>query len=185
MVYEERTMKSEKLYEGKILSLRVDTVEIPNKMYSKREIIEHPGSVAIVTIVDEDKLVLVKQYRKAVEDFILEIPAGKIEVNEEPKETAIRELKEETGYEASNMEYMLEFYSSPGYCDEIIYIFLTDDITLEEQELDENENIEVQTLQIDEVMKMIKLGKILDGKTIVGANIAKEYINSKKVGKKG
>lgn len=86
MVYEERTMKSEKLYEGKILSLRVDTVEIPNKMYSKREIIEHPGSVAIVTIVDEDKLVLVKQYRKAVEDFILEIPAGKIEVNEEPKE---------------------------------------------------------------------------------------------------
>ncbi|HEY4543749.1 MAG TPA: NUDIX hydrolase, partial [Tissierellaceae bacterium] len=110
----------------------------------------------------------------------LEIPAGKIEVNEEPKETAIRELKEETGYEASNMEYMLEFYSSPGYCDEIIYIFLTDDVTLKEQELDENENIEVQAVQIDEVMKMIKLGKILDGKTIVGANIAKEYINSKK-----
>lgn len=179
MIYEEKTMKSDKLYEGKILNLRVDTVEIPNKMYSKREIIEHPGSVGILAITKDDKIVLVKQYRKAAEDFILEIPAGKMEVNEEPKETAIRELKEETGYSADGMEYMLEFYASPGYCNEIIYIFLSDKIELGEQDLDENENIEILEYDIDEIFKMIRLGKIIDGKTIIAANIAKEHINKR------
>lgn len=179
MIYEEKTMKSDKLYEGKILNLRVDTVEIPNKMYSKREIIEHPGSVGIVALTDDNKLVLVKQYRKAAEDFIIEIPAGQIEINEEPKEAAIRELKEETGYIASSMEYMLEFFVSPGYCTEVICLFIADDITPGEQDLDENENIEILEVSIDEITKMIRLGKIIDAKTIIAANIAREYINKK------
>ena len=110
MVFEEKTMKSERIYEGKILNLRVDTVELPDKKYSKREIVEHPGAVAIIAITKDKKLVMVKQYRKAVEDFLWEIPAGKLEVNEEPKETAIRELREETGYEAKKLSYITEFY---------------------------------------------------------------------------
>src|SRR5690554_6437355 len=120
MMFEEKTMKSDKLYEGKMLNLRVDTVELPDKKYSKREIVEHPGGVAVIPIVDNDSLILVKQYRKAVEKFLLEIPAGKVEINEEPRVTAIRELKEETGYSTDKMEYLMEFYTSPGFTNEKI-----------------------------------------------------------------
>src|SRR5690554_4052188 len=115
MVFEEKTMKSDKLYEGKLLNLRVDTVELPDKKYSKREVVEHPGGVGIVPITEDNCIILVKQYRKAIEKFLLEIPAGKLELNEEPRETALRELKEETGYEANKLEYLLDFYTSPGF----------------------------------------------------------------------
>ena len=96
MVFEEKTMKSDKLYEGKLLNLRVDTVEIPDKKYSKREIVEHPGGVAVIPVTDDNSIILVRQYRKAVERFLLEVPAGKLELNEEPRETAVRELKVES-----------------------------------------------------------------------------------------
>ena len=124
MGFEEKTMKSERIYEGKIVNLRVDTVELPDKKYSKREIVEHPGAVGIVPITEDGKIILVKQFRKAVEKPLLEIPAGKIEINEEPKETALRELFEETGYYSNNMEYIIEFYTSPGFSNEKIYLFL-------------------------------------------------------------
>lgn len=180
MIYEERTMKSDKLYEGKMLNLRIDTVEMPDKKYSKREIIEHPGSVAILPIINNDEIVLVKQYRKAVEDFLYEIPAGKFELNEEPKQTAIRELKEETGYIADDIEYMLEFYPTPGYCDEKIFIFLANNLKFVGDDQDENEYIEVKTFKINEVIRMIKLGEIMDGKTIIAIEIAKQYIEKNK-----
>ena len=115
MIFEEKAMKSDKLYEGKILNLRIDTVELPDKKYSKREIIEHPGGVGVIPLTEDNCIILVKQYRKAVERFLLEIPAGKLELNEEPRETGIRELKEETGFIAEKMEYLLEFYTSPGF----------------------------------------------------------------------
>lgn len=121
-------MKSEKVYEGKVLNLKIDTVELPDKGYSKREIVEHPGGVAIITITANREMVLVKQYRKAVEDFVLEIPAGKLEVNEEPRETAIRELREETSLEAKKLSYITEFYTSPGYSSEKIHLFLAEDL---------------------------------------------------------
>lgn len=128
MTYEEKTMKSDKLYEGKIINLRIDTVELPDKKYSKREIVEHPGGVAIVGVTDENEILLVRQYRKAVDKILLELPAGKIEVNEEPKETALKELKEETGYSTEKLEYLLEFYTSPGFSTEKVYIFLAEDM---------------------------------------------------------
>ena len=108
----------------------------------------------------------------------MEIPAGKLEVNEEPRETAIRELKEETGFEAKNFQYLFEFYTSPGYTNEKIYLFLASDLIEGEQELDEGEYCEVVKFEIDELIKMIDIGKIIDSKTIIGIHAAKDYIQS-------
>ena len=104
MIVEEKTISSDRIYTGKVISLKVDTVEIENKGYQKREIVEHQGAVAIVALTDDDKVVLIKQFRKPIEQVIWEIPAGKLEIGENPKDCAIRELKEETGYSAKNIK---------------------------------------------------------------------------------
>nr|WP_300004459.1 NUDIX hydrolase [Tissierella sp.] len=179
MLYEEKTMKSEKVYEGKILNLKVDTVEMPDKKYSKREIIEHPGGVAIIAITDEDSLVLVKQYRKPVEDFLLEIPAGKLELNEEPRETAIRELKEETGLESDKLNYISEFYTSPGYTDEKIHLFLAEDLRKVEYTPEPGEFLEIVEISIEELIKMVRRGEIIDSKTIIGILIAQKLVDER------
>lgn len=179
MLYEEKTMKSDKVYEGKILNLKVDTVEMPDKKYSKREIIEHPGGVAIIAITSEDSLVLVKQYRKAVESFLLEIPAGKLELNEEPRETAIRELREETGLESDKLNYISEFYTSPGYTNEKIHLFLAEELRKVEYISEPGEFLEIIELPIKELTKMVKRGEILDSKTIIGIFIAQKLIDER------
>lgn len=179
MFFEEKTMKSDKLYEGKLLNLRIDTVELPDKKYSKREIIEHPGAVSILPVTDDDCVILVKQYRKAIEKSLLELPAGKIELNEEPGETAKRELKEETGFSANKIEYLLEFYTSPGFTNEKVYIFLATDLNKGETEFDDGEFIETVKIQIDDLMKMIDRGEIVDSKTIIGIQLAKKILDKK------
>lgn len=179
MVYEEKTMKCERIYEGKILNMRIDTVELPDKKYSKREIIEHPGGVGIIAITDDNHIVLVRQYRKAVDKFLLEIPAGKLEVNEEPRETAIRELKEETGYEFKDLKYLLEFYPTPGYCTEKIYLFMATGLVEGEATPDPSEFLEIEKHKIEDLIKMIDRGEILDSKTIIGIYLASEFINNK------
>lgn len=179
MIFEEKTMKSEKIYEGKILNIKVDTVELPDKKYSKREIVEHPGGVGIITITADNSLVLVKQFRKAVEDFLWEIPAGKLEVNEEPRETAIRELREETGYEANKLTYITEFYTSPGYCNEKIHLFLAEDLIEVESSPDPGEFLEKAIISLDDLSKMLDRGEIMDSKTIIGINIAKQHLQNK------
>lgn len=178
-VFEEKTMKSDKLYEGKIVNLRIDTVELPDKKYSKREIVEHPGGVAVIPICEDNSLIIVKQYRKAVEKFLYEIPAGKCELNEEPRETAERELKEETGYTANKLTYLFEFYTSPGYCNEKIYLFLGEDLIEGEQEPDSGEFIELHKFKIEDLLKMIDRGEIMDGKTIIGIYLARDYFDKK------
>lgn len=109
MIVEEKTISSDRIYTGKVISLKVDTVEIENKGYQKREIVEHPGAVAIVALTDDNKVVLIKQFRKPIEQVIWEIPAGKLEMGENPKDCAIRELKEETGYSAKNIKLIHKF----------------------------------------------------------------------------
>lgn len=179
MVFEEKTMKSDKLYEGKLLNLRVDTVELPDKKYSKREIVEHPGAVGVIPITEDNSIVLVKQYRKAVERFLLEIPAGKLELNEEPRETALRELKEETGYSANKVEYLIEFYTSPGFTNEKIYLFLATDLIKGEAQPDDGEFIEYEKYKIEDLVKMMDRGDIKDSKTIIAINFAKRYLDKK------
>lgn len=164
----ERTMKSDKVFDGKIISLRVDTVELPDKKYSKREIVEHDPSVAVVAVDEDNNILLVKQYRKPVEKILYEIPAGSLEISENPREGAIRELKEETGYIAKNIEYVQEFYSTPGFCTEKMYIFFASDMEEDEQDPDEDEFIEVEKVTLEKALKMIDLGEIMDAKSIVG-----------------
>lgn len=168
---EEVTIKSEKIYEGKVVNLRVDTIELKDKKYSKREIVEHSGGVGVVAITDDDEIVLVKQYRKAISKEIIEIPAGKLELNEKPKETALRELKEETGYSTDNIEYISEFYPTPGYCTEKIHVFLAKDLVPGEQDLDENEYVEVIKLPFEEAYEMVLNGDLTDAKTIIGITL--------------
>lgn len=176
MLYKEKTMKSERIFEGKVLNLRVDTIELPNKKYSKREIIEHSGGVTVVAITDQNEIVLVKQYRKAIEDFLLELPAGKLEYGENPLECGKRELKEETGYTSDNFELLCETYSSPGYSTEKIYIYLAQDLKEGESELDEGEYLEVEKIDIKQVIKMIEDNKLTDSKTINGILMAQNKL---------
>lgn len=180
MLFEEKTMKSEKIYEGKVVNLRIDTVELPDKKYSKREIVEHPGAVGIIPVTSDDCIILVKQFRKAVEKFLLEIPAGKLEVNEEPRETATRELKEETGYDANKMEYLLEFYTSPGFSNEKVHLFLASELAGGDPCPESGEFIETVKVNIEDLLKMVDRGEIVDSKTIIGINLANKYINKRK-----
>lgn len=165
-MFEEKTMKTNKIFSGKILNLRVDEVELPNGHRSTREIVEHPGAVAILPVLVDGNILMVKQYRKPVEEFLLEIPAGKLDVGEEPLECAKRELEEETGYKARNWKYMGYIYTTPGFSNEKIHLYLAEALEKTAQNTDEDEFIEVVDLPETEVLEMIRQGQIVDSKTI-------------------
>ncbi len=174
----ERTIKSDKIYQGKVINLRVDTVELPDKKYSKREIIEHPGAVAIIPLTSENKVIIVKQYRKSVEDILLEIPAGKLEIGEKPLECANRELLEETGYRCDKLEHLFDFYTSPGFSNEIISLYVARDLIKDVAQPDEDEYIEIQEYEIEDLIKMIQFGEIVDAKTIVSILYINKFLLS-------
>lgn len=165
--FEEKTIHSNQIFEGKVISLKVDDVLLPNGKKAKREIINHPGAVAIIAITDEGKIVLVEQYRKALERSIIEIPAGKLEPGEEPAVTARRELEEETGYGCHELTYLQSYSTSPGFADEIIHLFVAENLyKIEEKaELDEDEFVELLEVTIEEAEEMVKDQRIFDAKT--------------------
>ena len=165
--FEEKTVRSEKVFDGKVISLQVDEVELPNGKMGKREIVKHPGAVAIIALTDDGKMVVVEQYRKALEQSIIEIPAGKLEAGEAPEVTARRELEEETGYGCNKLTFLQAFYTSPGFADEIIHVFLARDLFVIENRaaLDEDEFVELQEITLAEAKEMISSQKILDAKT--------------------
>lgn len=163
----EITVKSEKIFEGRIINLRVDTVELENQKYAKREIVEHKSASAIIAINDKDEMLLVRQYRKAIEDFIYEVPAGIMNIAEEPIECALRELKEETGYEADKIYPIFEFYTSPGFTNEKVYLFKAENLTFTSTKFDEDEFIETIAVTKEEAKKMLETGRINDSKTLV------------------
>ena len=176
MIAKEKTISSDRIYTGKVISLKVDTVEIENKGYQKREIVEHQGAVAIVALTDDDKVVLIKQFRKPIEQVIWEIPAGKLEIGETPKECAIRELKEDTGYSAKNIKLIHKFFTSSVFSNQKIYIFLATGLTKGEHKFDEDEIIEKYEIDINEARNMIIKNEIEDAKTAIGILLAKELI---------
>lgn len=172
----ETTVSSDLIYTGKTIQLRVDTVEVPNKGYQKREIIEHKGAVAIVAITDDNKVVLVKQYRKAIEKEIYELPAGKIEIGETPLECAIRELKEETGYSVDSLKLIHKYYTTPGFSNQLVFIYLAKNLIPGESQLEEDEFLEVYEIDREEAYNMVINNEICDSKTVIGLLLTKELI---------
>ena len=163
----EKTVKIEKIFSGKIISLQVDDVELPNGKLSKREIVKHPGAVAIIALTDEGKLILVEQYRKALEKVIVEIPAGKLEPGEKPELCAARELEEETGYECEALERLISFYTSPGFADELVHLYVATGLKKKENaaSLDEDEFVNLMEVSLDEAAELVKNQRIFDAKT--------------------
>ncbi|MGG3470863.1 NUDIX hydrolase [Neobacillus pocheonensis] len=165
---EEKTLKSEEIYSGKVISLYLQDVMLPNGKQSKREIIKHPGAVAILAITNENKIIMVEQFRKALERTIVEIPAGKLEKGEEPALCARRELEEETGYECESLKLLTSFYTSPGFADEIVHVYLAKGLSKKENAaaLDEDEFVSLEELTLEEALHYIREQKIYDAKTI-------------------
>ena len=166
MTFEEKTLKSEKIYEGTIINLRRDKVTAQGGT-SYREIIEHNGGAVIAALTEDKKLVMVRQYRKPADKVMLEVPAGKIDPGEMPLEAAVRELKEETGYTASKVEFLTEFYPSVGYSEERLYLYLCTGLTPGETCFDENEAIEIEEIDLDRLFKMAMSGELDDAKTLI------------------
>ncbi|HIC94715.1 MAG TPA: NUDIX hydrolase [Anaerolineae bacterium] len=164
----EVTLASRRLYEGRIVNLRVDTVRLEDGRVTEREIVEHRGAVAVVALDGDGNVLLVRQFRKPAERELLEIPAGTLEAEEEPASCARRELAEETGYRAGHLEPMGGFYSSPGFCTEYIHLYLATDLSPSPARAEYDEAIELVRVPLSEALRMIGRGEICDAKTIVG-----------------
>lgn len=176
MEFLEKTISSKDIFAGKILKLRVDTVKLPDGRQSTREIVEHRGAVAIVAINEDKEIFMVRQYRKAVEKVLLEIPAGTIEENEDPLECARRELSEETGLKAAYWEKILSYYSSAGFSDEILHLYLADGLTPGATHPDQDEFLELVRVPLKEAYRLIFDGTIADGKSIIGIQYAMQKL---------
>ncbi|MCD5397711.1 NUDIX hydrolase [candidate division NPL-UPA2 bacterium] len=173
---EEKTTKSRQIHKGKIINLRVDEVVLPDGRKAIREIVEHRGAVAAVPLLPGERVILIKQFRKAVEEVIYEIPAGKLEEEEGPRSCIERELKEEIGCQAGALKKLLSYYPSPGFSSELIHLFLATDLEKKKQDLESDEFIETVTLEFNEALKMIEQGRIKDGKTIIGLFLARQFL---------
>jgi ADP-ribose pyrophosphatase len=168
----EKTLKSKRIYKGRIVGLREDTVKLDNGVISKREIVDHPGAVAVLAITKDDKIVMIRQFRKPAEKILLEIPAGLVHKGESDICGARRELTEETGYAAGKIKEIFCGYSSPGYSTEIIKFFLATDLKKAKQNCDVDEMISVQLIPIRKCLQLLRTGKIEDNKTAVGILLA-------------
>lgn len=161
----ETQISTERLYEGKVVSLRRDLAEVDGKQVM-REVVEHPGGVAVLALDENDQVLLVQQYRYAQKKEMLEVPAGKREKNEDPLETGKRELAEETGYRAEKWFFLGEFVPTGAYLEEKIWMYYASGLTPGETHFDEDEFLQLQRCTLDELTEMILKSEIIDGKTI-------------------
>jgi len=164
----EKLIRSETIYSGKILDLRIDSIELPSGRKTIREIVQHRDSVAIIPVDDAENVFLVRQYRSPLRQMLLEIPAGKTEPGESPLETAHRELIEETRYSAGEMEDLGGIYLGPGYSTEFLHLYYATDLKLTENALDDDEIAQVLHVPLDQIPEMITSGEICDAKSVAG-----------------
>lgn len=162
----EQTLSSEKIFDGRILHVRLDTVRLPNGGTAAREVVDHPGGVCVLALDEENRALVVSQFRYPYEEILREVPAGKLEYGEDPREAAIRELKEETGAAAGEFRFLGELYPSPGYCGEIIRMYLARDLTFGETRLDEDEFLNLERVPFGQLVEQVLSGEIRDAKTI-------------------
>lgn len=171
----ERLLGSERVFAGKLLTMRVDRVALPNGRETTREVVEHPGAVGIVPLLPDGRVVLVRQYRHAVGRALLEIPAGtRDRPGEAAEAAAARELAEETGYRAARLTRLAAFYTAPGFCTEELTLFLATGLTAGAPAAMDDEAITVETVALDAVPALLARGEIADAKTIVGLLAARD-----------
>ena len=181
MEFFEKTIKTDVKFEGKILKMRVDTVELPDGSVSTREIIEHPGGVAVIAVDETGCVPMVTQFRKPYEKMIMELPAGKLDNGEDPLQCGIRELEEETGLKAKNFVFLGGILPSPGYAAEMLYVYLATDLYEGTVHLDEGEFLNVEKIHIDDLVDMVMNNEIQDAKTVIGILKAAKYINDNEI----
>lgn len=165
---ETAVLSHQELYRGKIVNLYVDNIRLPSGVTVIREVVQHPGGVTAVPVLDDGRLLLIRQFRYPIRKYIFELPAGKLDSSQPPLETMMRELEEETGYRAGTMEYECSFYTSPGISDEIIHLYTARNLTPVPQHLEEGEHISVEANSFAECLQKLQDGQIRDGKTILG-----------------
>ena len=164
----ERVLESRRLYEGRIVNLRIDTVELPGGLKATREVVEHSDVVAIVPLLEGGDVLLVRQYRLPTENVLLEVPAGGVDRGESVEAAAQRELGEECGWRAGRLERLGGFYVSPGFCNEFVHVFLATQLEPVESHPDPDEQLVVVRLPLPEALRFVSGGEIRDGKSIIG-----------------
>lgn len=169
MFLQETLVSSQAIFDGKIIKVSVDTVNLPNDKTATREVVKHPGAVAVLAITENQEVILVRQYRHACNTELLEIPAGKLDVHgEDPSECAFRELAEETPYTAQSMHLIHTFYTAPGFCDEKMYLYVATGIVKNSLAApDEDEFVELVKMNRDQVHNALQNNHVTDGKTLV------------------
>lgn len=165
---EDRLLSTEQIYSGKVLTLNLDTVALPNGRTTKLEILRHPGASAVVPLKEDGGVLLIRQFRHATGGFIYEIPAGKLDPQEDPRDCAARELEEEIGYRAGHLELLTSIWTAPGFTDEVIHIFLGTNLEVGKQNLDQDEVLEIVEWTLEDAISKIQDGTIRDAKTIIG-----------------
>lgn len=166
---QETCLTSERVYDGALLKINRDIVRLPNGAESVREYTEHPGAVMVIPVLDDGRYVMERQFRYPLHRVFLEFPAGKIDPGEDPVETAHRELREETGYTATSLQYLTTIHPVISYSTERILLYVASGLTVAQRQLDDNEFLDVVLVQPDELMAQIRNGDVSDVKTIIGA----------------
>lgn len=166
--FEEKRKASQSVFAGKVINLRLDTVILPNGDEATRECVEHPGAVGVIAVDSMGRICLVRQYRYPVSEELWEIPAGKLNPGEDPLECAQRELLEEAGVAAGRWEKLYAYYTTPGFSNELMHLFLAQDLTFGENNPDEDEFLEASMVPVKEARTLLRNGAIKDSKTIIG-----------------
>lgn len=165
-------LESEKIFRGAVFDIERDRLREENGMEIVRDVVRHPGGAGALPLFDDGRVALVKQYRHPARRELLEIPAGRIEVGETPEECATREVEQEIGFRAGGIEKLAEFYSTPGFCEEKLYVYLATELIPSSQNLDHDELIEIVYLPLAEAVRMVERGEIQDSKTIIALLLA-------------
>lgn len=154
-------------YEGSFLRFETLTARLPNNRLATRDVIRHPGAVAVLACTPDDRVVVVRQFRAALNRITLEIPAGKLDMNEDPRLTAARELSEETGITAGKMLHLTSIATAAGFCDEVIHLYKAQELTMGAAHPDEDEFVEIDMIPFDRLLTMVVKGEIQDSKTVI------------------
>ena len=163
-----RILNSKMIYQGKVFGVRRDEVEEPNGLLATREVITHPGSVVVLPVLEDGRIVMIRQYRHATRQYLWELVAGRIDGGEAVKKAAARELLEETGYRAKRYSVFLDVFPTPGFLEERMYIVLAEGLTEGKAQPEEDEKIQVRLFAAKELKQMMQRGRIRDAKTIAG-----------------